>query len=115
MAREHNIDLRLVKGTGAGGRITKQDVEAYLAAQAARRCRRRPAPARRRPGRPAAPGARSRVEPMSIMRQKIAEHMVMSKRTSAHVTTVHQVDMTQGGQAARERTRTSSRRVTASR
>ena len=39
-----------------------------------------------------APGAR--VEPMSVMRQKIAEHMVFSKHTSAHVTTVHKVDMT---------------------
>ena len=39
-----------------------------------------------------APGAR--VEPMSVMRQKIAEHMVFSKRTSAHVTTVHKADMT---------------------
>jgi 2-oxoglutarate dehydrogenase E2 component (dihydrolipoamide succinyltransferase) len=36
----------------------------------------------------------ARVEPMSVMRQKIAEHMVFSKRTSAHVTTVHKVDMT---------------------
>ena len=56
MAREHNIDLRHVKGTGAGGRITKQDVEAFLAAQAARpppplrshgRRLRRPPPPRR--------------------------------------------------------------------
>src|SRR5438067_673676 len=37
---------------------------------------------------------RTRVEPMSTMRQKIAEHMVLSKRTSPHVTTVHRVDMT---------------------
>ncbi len=41
-----------------------------------------------------APGAKTRIEPMSNMRQKIAEHMVMSKRVSAHVTTVHRVDMT---------------------
>src|SRR6202012_5964866 len=41
-----------------------------------------------------APGAKTRVEPMSNMRQKIAEHMVLSRRTSAHVTTVHGVDMT---------------------
>jgi pyruvate dehydrogenase E2 component (dihydrolipoamide acetyltransferase) len=40
------------------------------------------------------PVAKTRTEPMSTMRQKIAEHMVMSKRTSAHVTTVHRVDMT---------------------
>jgi pyruvate dehydrogenase E2 component (dihydrolipoamide acetyltransferase) len=114
MAREHNIDLSRVKGSGAGGRITKQDVEAYLASgpQAAA-----PAP----PARPSAPApapqtaapqapppqapqpvapvpqggqARTRIEPMSTMRSKIAEHMVMSKRTSAHVTTVHRVDMT---------------------
>jgi 2-oxoglutarate dehydrogenase E2 component (dihydrolipoamide succinyltransferase) len=38
--------------------------------------------------------AKTRIEPMSTMRAKIAEHMVMSKRTSAHVTTVHKVDMT---------------------
>jgi len=43
---------------------------------------------------PLAEAAKTRVEPMSNMRQKIAEHMVASKRTSAHVTTVHKVDMT---------------------
>ena len=43
---------------------------------------------------PRAEAPRARVEPMSIMRQQIAEHMVISKRTSAHVTTVHKVDMT---------------------
>jgi 2-oxoglutarate dehydrogenase E2 component (dihydrolipoamide succinyltransferase) len=112
MAREYNIDLARVSGTGAGGRITKQDVEAHLALRDAA-----PAP----PARPAAPPsppppvqappspppqptvytpppmagqAKTRVEPMSTMRLKIAEHMVMSKRTSAHVTTVHKVDMT---------------------
>lgn len=107
MAREFNIDLRLVKGTGAGGRITKQDVEAYMAAQAARTVA-GPTPAAPAPVAPAAApaveveiapvpraeAAKARVEPMSIMRQKIAEHMVASKRTAAHVTTVHKVDMT---------------------
>ena len=43
---------------------------------------------------PPAGQAKTRIEPMSTMRIKIAEHMVMSKRTSAHVTTVHRVDMT---------------------
>jgi 2-oxoglutarate dehydrogenase E2 component (dihydrolipoamide succinyltransferase) len=56
-----------------GSRITKQDVEAYLAK---------------------APAPGIRVEPMSAMRQRIAEHMLASKRTSAHVTTFHRVDMT---------------------
>lgn len=108
MAREYNIDLREVKGTGAGGRITKQDIEAYLAARQApaapaAAATAPPAPAAAAPAASAPPPpaplprvepAKVRVAPMSIMRQKIAEHMVHSKHTSAHVTTVHRVDMT---------------------
>ena len=99
MAREYNIDLGRVKGTGEGGRITKQDVEAYMSSQAARTYESAaPAPpaAAQAPAAPLplAESAKTRTEPMSTMRQKIAEHMVMSKRTSAHVTTVHRVDMT---------------------
>jgi 2-oxoglutarate dehydrogenase E2 component (dihydrolipoamide succinyltransferase) len=105
MAREYNIDLSQVKGTGAGGRITKQDVEAYMSSQAAQTYA---APPPREPvatsagpypieppaPMPLAEAARIRTEPMTVMRQKIAEHMVMSKHTSAHVTTVHRIDMT---------------------
>ena len=99
MAREYNIDLARVKGTGEGGRITKQDVEAYMSSQAARTYESAaPAPAAAAQAQaaplPLAESAKTRTEPMSTMRQKIAEHMVMSKRTSAHVTTVHRVDMT---------------------
>ncbi len=113
MARENNIDLSAVTGTGAGGRITKADVEAYLArgAQvapppsapaAAAAAPYAPAPVAPMPvpsGADLAPiapaeGAKVRIETMSTMRQKIAEHMVLSKQTSAHVTTVHLVDMT---------------------
>jgi 2-oxoglutarate dehydrogenase E2 component (dihydrolipoamide succinyltransferase) len=115
MAREYNIDLKQVKGTGAGGRITKQDLENYMAQQGARTMAAsvQPAqavaqqPARPAPSLPSVPpppaevppvprgeAPRARVEPMSTMRQRIAEHMVFSKRTSAHVTTVHKVDMT---------------------
>jgi 2-oxoglutarate dehydrogenase E2 component (dihydrolipoamide succinyltransferase) len=109
MAREYNIDLKHVKGTGAGGRITKQDLEAYMSAQGARTMAQSaalappaaaqptpalPAPLPALPPLPRAEQARTRVEPMSNMRAKIAEHMVFSKRTSAHVTTVHKVDMT---------------------
>lgn len=107
MAREHNIDLRDVKGSGAGGRITKQDLENYLAARQAPAAAAAPPPAPAPAPAPAAPApaaqpaplprvepAKVRVEPMSIMRQKIAEHMIHSKHTSAHVTTVHRVDMT---------------------
>jgi pyruvate dehydrogenase E2 component (dihydrolipoamide acetyltransferase) len=134
MARENNIDLSRVKGTGAGGRITKQDLDSYLAsgsqepqasapqqapAQATFQAPPQPPPVdhpapQSRPSSEVAtipapvdipPPARqesyvrgeapaTHVEPMSVMRQKIAEHMVFSKRTSAHVTTVHKVDMT---------------------
>jgi pyruvate dehydrogenase E2 component (dihydrolipoamide acetyltransferase) len=108
MAREYNIDLNQVKGTGGGGRISKQDIEAYMSAQGARTIQASqpqqpapPLPSLDREGAvPAAPPLpraeqpHTRVEPMSIMRQRIAEHMVLSKRTSAHVTTVHRVDMT---------------------
>jgi 2-oxoglutarate dehydrogenase E2 component (dihydrolipoamide succinyltransferase) len=106
MAREYNIDLSQVRGTGAGGRITKQDVEAYMASQGARTVSQAaappappvpaPAPAAQpvAPPLPRAEAAKTRVEPMSTMRRKIAEHMVMSKHTSAHVTTVHRIDMT---------------------
>jgi 2-oxoglutarate dehydrogenase E2 component (dihydrolipoamide succinyltransferase) len=108
MARENNIDLSQVKGTGAGGRITKQDLEAHLAQQQAPRAPSPAAPAQKPAAAPAPPAqappayvppaapstAKVRVEPMSTMRQKIAEHMVMSQRTSAHVTTIHRVDMT---------------------
>ncbi|HLK48122.1 MAG TPA: 2-oxoglutarate dehydrogenase, E2 component, dihydrolipoamide succinyltransferase [Bryobacteraceae bacterium] len=108
MVREHNIDLSRITGTGSGGRITKQDIEGYLAQRTAPAAA-PPAPARTTPATPApqaakpapTPGplppagqAKTRVEPMSTMRMKIAEHMVLSKRTSAHVTTIHKVDMT---------------------
>jgi pyruvate dehydrogenase E2 component (dihydrolipoamide acetyltransferase) len=109
MARENNIDLGRVKGSGAGGRITKQDVEGYLSQQSQPAAAAPAAPATPPPvpvQAPAAPApaqvstpavggaARTRIEPLSTMRQKIAEHMVMSKRTSPHVTTIHRVDMT---------------------
>jgi pyruvate dehydrogenase E2 component (dihydrolipoamide acetyltransferase) len=104
MARENNIDLSRVKGTGAGGRITKQDVEAHLAQAAKPAAAPQPAAPQPAAPQPAAPPAvaplppagqaKTRIEPMSAMRIKIAEHMVMSKRTSPHVTTIHRVDMT---------------------
>ncbi|MEO8593363.1 MAG: 2-oxoglutarate dehydrogenase, E2 component, dihydrolipoamide succinyltransferase [Candidatus Solibacter sp.] len=111
MARELNVDLAQVKGTGAGGRITKQDVEGYVSAQSQPApTPATPAPSAAAPPAPApvaaapAPApmvplppagqAKTRIEPLSTMRIKIAEHMVLSKRTSPHVTTVHRVDMT---------------------
>ena len=126
MAAEHGIDLTTVPGTGAGGRISKQDIEAVIAAGGAPAVAPPSAPAAA-PTRPAmpppsapsaapAPPAVSggqvhvafesavprekmyfgnyTVEPMSNMRQRIAEHMVASKRVSPHVYSVDEIDMT---------------------
>jgi pyruvate dehydrogenase E2 component (dihydrolipoamide acetyltransferase) len=107
MAREYSIDLSKVKGTGAGGRITKQDLEGHIARQqqapapaapppppAAPALPPSPQPTEQAAPLPAATQAKARIEPMSAMRIRIAEHMVASRRTSAHVTTIHKVDMT---------------------
>lgn len=96
IADEHKIDIATIAGTGLGGRVTKQDILAHIdrgpaAAVAA------PAPSA---GQPALhvpafkPGDNVQVVPMSVMRKKIAEHMVFSKRTSAHVHSVFEVDYT---------------------
>jgi len=108
IAAEHQVDIRSVPGTGIGGRVTKQDILGALetrattpappAAPAAPSAPATPAP----PEAPAAPAppapsfAAGRVEvvPMSPIRRKTAEHMVLSKRTSAHVSTVFEIDMT---------------------
>ncbi|MEW6365745.1 MAG: dihydrolipoyllysine-residue succinyltransferase [Acidobacteriota bacterium] len=89
IAREHEVDLKGVPGTGAGGRVTKRDV---LAAVEGARQPAPPAPAPPAPA-PRPAGARERRERMSVMRQAIAEHMVMSKRVSPHLTTFFEVDM----------------------
>ena len=96
IARENGIDLTLLrdKGTGVGGRITKRDIlsliEQGTAAPPAG-----PKPAAARPAPAAqAPTFKGPVErvPMTAMRKSIAEHMVMSRRTSAHVATVFEID-----------------------
>jgi pyruvate dehydrogenase E2 component (dihydrolipoamide acetyltransferase) len=108
MARENNIDLSQVTGTGAGGRISKQDILA--AAEGGSQTAATPTPARSgappptgiAPASGAAPSAFPRekmyfghyeVQPMSNMRQKIAEHMVLSKKTSPHVYSVEEVNV----------------------
>ena len=91
IAKEHGIDIARVQGTGAGGRVTKHDILDFLDRGPAAA----PAAPSARPATPAPPVARlagDRVEPMSVMRKKIAEHMVLSKRTSAHVYSVFEVD-----------------------
>jgi pyruvate dehydrogenase E2 component (dihydrolipoamide acetyltransferase) len=88
LAREHNVDLSRIHGTGAGGRITKQDVLDYVEHPPAGA----PAPAAAPAPAPVAiPGE---LVPMSQMRRIIAQRMVESRRTSAHVHCLFEVDMT---------------------
>jgi 2-oxoglutarate dehydrogenase complex dihydrolipoamide succinyltransferase (E2) component len=112
IADKHGIDLSRVTGTGIGGRIRKRDVLAYIdsAASSASRpgaARQVPASAPQpepalhmeSPYRPEEPAGKAEVfsaerrEPMSPMRQQIARHMVDSRRTSAHCTTIVEADM----------------------
>jgi pyruvate dehydrogenase E2 component (dihydrolipoyllysine-residue acetyltransferase) len=118
IAKEHNVDLGSMEGSGAGGRISKKDILAALESGS-----KAPAPAAAAPS-PAVPSAspaappppgggavahpalenavpRERIyfgnyeaQPMSVMRQRIAEHMVASKRVSPHVYSIDEADMT---------------------
>jgi len=99
IAQEHSIDISRLQGTGVSGRVTKRDILEAIEGGGARAAAPAPggatAPAVRAatPAPVFAPGERVTVVPMSAMRKKIAEHMLMSRRTSAHVTTVFEVDM----------------------
>jgi 2-oxoglutarate dehydrogenase E2 component (dihydrolipoamide succinyltransferase) len=110
IAAEHNIDITRLEGTGASGRVTKNDILSYIESGAAMspqqavQSEQQYAPstsptaeatAMRAPSAPTLqPAEGDRVEPMTLMRKKIAEHMTMSQRTSAHVATVYEIDMT---------------------
>jgi pyruvate dehydrogenase E2 component (dihydrolipoamide acetyltransferase) len=128
LAEENNIDLAALQGTGAGGRVSKKDVLAAIAAGSAspapaavpaQQARREPSAAPIIPAAPSSPvgpaperGAATRpelepvvpreriyfghyeVQPMSVMRQRIAEHMVHSKRASPHVYSIDEADLT---------------------
>jgi pyruvate dehydrogenase E2 component (dihydrolipoamide acetyltransferase) len=94
IAREHNVDIRGIQGTGISGRVTKNDILGYLESGAAKQ----PAPAAQQarpvlaPGPAYRPGENVEVVPMSVMRKKIAEHMVLSAHTSPHVYSVYEVN-----------------------
>jgi pyruvate dehydrogenase E2 component (dihydrolipoamide acetyltransferase) len=101
IARENNVDLSQVEGSGLGGRITKQDIMAFLEKGAAT-----PAPAASRPAVPAAAPASApaprpapaaipgELVPLTNMRRIIAQRMIESRRTSAHVHCMFEVDIT---------------------
>jgi pyruvate dehydrogenase E2 component (dihydrolipoamide acetyltransferase) len=103
IAQEHGVDLAQLSGSGLGGRVTKSDILGYIE---------QGAPAASAVQAPAAPTATAQttaaakpaghtpvygpndnvdIQPMSVMRKKIAEHMVLSRRTSAHVYSVFEV------------------------
>ncbi len=105
IAAEHHLDIRQIQGSGIGGRVTKQDILGHIDSREGRVTPPPPPPAAQpaaapppretRPQPPTTPaGARVEVVPMSPIRKKTAEHMVLSKRTSAHVSTVFEIDMT---------------------
>ena len=115
IAAEHNIDISGIEGTGIGGRVSKNDILSYIENRGAEKA----APASPASTSPAAPprapqliappaaaatdtgpqpyadGDRVEIEPMSVMRRRIAERMVESRRTSAHVTSFMEVDFTE--------------------
>ena len=118
IAKEHNVDLSSMEGSGAGGRISKRDILAALESGGAKPAA-APAPAASAAAPPVTPAGpppaggalahpalenavpRERIyfgnyeaQPMSAMRQRIAEHMVASKRVSPHVYSIDEADMT---------------------
>jgi pyruvate dehydrogenase E2 component (dihydrolipoamide acetyltransferase) len=86
IAKEHHIDLNGLQGTGVAGRVTKHDILEYLEHRPAAP----PSSAARVPA--YRQGERVEIVPMGVMRKKIAEHMVLSRRTSAHVHSVFEVN-----------------------
>jgi len=99
IAKANNIDITRLNGTGISGRVTKKDIEAFVAnGGAARGAASAQAPAAGRPSSPIAPppafapGENVRIEKMGVMRKKIADHMVMSIHTSPHVYSAYEVD-----------------------
>ena len=94
LAAEHNVDISQVEGTGLGGRVTKEDLLAFVENQG-KKGTETGGEATQRESTPVAEfPSREESVPMSAMRKKIAEHMVLSRHTSAHVTTVFTVDFT---------------------
>jgi 2-oxoglutarate dehydrogenase E2 component (dihydrolipoamide succinyltransferase) len=112
IAEEHGIDIKQLEGTGMSGRVTKNDILSFIESGASpQRAQAGPSsqpPPSSQPAPKAAPQAGApamqhapavkppegdRVEQMSVMRKRIAEHMVLSRDTSAHVTTVYEIDM----------------------
>ena len=97
IAREHNVDITRIPGSGIGGRVTKHDILGFIesgpsaAGSPSQGASAPPSPEASRGG-PAGTEPRVEIQPLSVMRKKIAEHMVLSRRTSAHVHSVFHVN-----------------------
>ncbi|MGD1079757.1 MAG: 2-oxoglutarate dehydrogenase, E2 component, dihydrolipoamide succinyltransferase [Candidatus Sulfotelmatobacter sp.] len=107
IAREHGVNLSQVSGTGLGGRITKQDILSFIESQSsapsAAPAQAQPpsapppsasAPTTSRPTAPPAPAPYPDLVPITNMRKIIAQRMIESRRTSAHVHCMYEVDFT---------------------
>jgi pyruvate dehydrogenase E2 component (dihydrolipoamide acetyltransferase) len=107
IAREHGVSLSQISGTGLGGRITKQDIMAFVergpsasSSAPAPTAPSTPAPQPASPSAPARPAASSPAAypgdlvPLTNMRKIIAQRMIESRRTSAHVHCMYEVDFT---------------------
>jgi 2-oxoglutarate dehydrogenase E2 component (dihydrolipoamide succinyltransferase) len=110
IAKEHGVDISRIEGSGMSGRVTKKDILNFIESGAALHpqdllvktatARTVSAPSvpqivpQAQSASQAVSAVGDRTEPMSLMRKKIAEHMTFSKQTSAHVTSVYEIDMT---------------------
>jgi len=83
LAKEHGVDLAHLKGTGAGGRVSKKDVLEFVARTSA------PGPTTAASGEPS---MGEEILPLTQMRKTIADRMVKSRQTSAHVSTFFEAD-----------------------
>jgi len=97
IAKDNDVDISQIHGSGLGGRVTKHDILEYIDSESGTRASEpsdvdardnQETPGPRIPD----PGSRVEIKPLSVMRKKIAEHMVMSRRTSAHVHSVFHVN-----------------------
>ena len=102
LAEQHGVDLSQIEGTGLGGRVTREDVVAAVEKHTGRPAaaptpKEVPPPRAEEAARSAPPsaGPDEEIIPLTGMRKLIADHMVRSKRTAAHVTTITDVDMTE--------------------
>jgi pyruvate dehydrogenase E2 component (dihydrolipoamide acetyltransferase) len=86
IAKEHNVDITSLHGSGVGGRVTKHDILDYLDHRPTN------APPAQTHVPAFKPGERVEIAPMGVMRKKIAEHMVLSRKTAAHVHSVFEVN-----------------------